>query len=139
MLSTVIPGQADYGTLVDRLGTDVGYEDRNGDGSFTSGVDLLHALGDAFVGAGDFASATIVPPPSDHPDLWQVRFTLTPDATERLSAATTAAVGGEIAVVEGDRVLFVPTIQAPITSGSGVVPAATQAEAERIAAVMLGS
>jgi preprotein translocase subunit SecD len=136
--SVVLPGQDEYDALTDRLGRDVFYGDRDGNGSFTLGVDLLYVLGDAFVGAGDYASAVVVPPPTDHRDLWQVTFELTADASDRLSAATAAAVGGEIAVVEGDRVLTVPTISEPTMSGEGVVPAASQEEAEQIVRIMLG-
>jgi hypothetical protein len=138
VISVVLPGQTEYEGRVDRLGRDVFDQDANGDGSFTQGVEILYVLGAAFVGAGDFASATVTPPPSEYRDMWRVDFTLTPGAGERLSAATTAA-GGEIAIVEGERVLVVPTIEEPIASGTGVVPAASQEEAERIAGIMLGS
>jgi hypothetical protein len=137
--SVVLPGQAEYGTIVDRLGQDVFYGDVDGDGSFTSGVDILYVLGPAFVGAGDFASANVVPPPSEYRDLWQVGFTLTADARERLAAATTEALGREIAIVEGERVLSAPTVNVPITSGEGAVPAVSQEEAEVIVRLMLGS
>jgi hypothetical protein len=137
--SVVAPGQAEYETLVDRLGEDVFYGDVNGDVSFTPGVDLLYVLGAPFVGTGDFASAAVVPPPSGDRDPWQVSFTLTTDAGERLSVATTEAVGGKIAIVEGDRVLSAPTVQEPVTSGNGVVPAVSLQEAERIVRLMLGS
>lgn len=66
-------------------------------------------------------------------------FTLTPDASERLAAATTEASGRQIAVVEGERVLSAPTVLEPITSGAGVVTVASQEEAEEIARLMLGS
>jgi hypothetical protein len=135
----VVPGRAEYETLVDRVGEDVFYGDVNGDFSFTPGVDLLYVLGAPFVGVGDFASATVVPPPSDYRDLWQVGFTLTADARERLSAATMEAVGETIAIVEGERVLSAPTVQEPIMSGNGVVPAVSRQEAERIVRLMLGS
>jgi preprotein translocase subunit SecD len=136
--SVVAPGQAEYETLVDRLGEDVFYGDVNGDVSFTPGVDLLYVLGAPFVGTGDFASAAVVPPRPGDRDPWQVSFTLTTDAGERLSVATTEAVGGKIAIVGGDRVLSAPTVQEPVTSGNGVVPAVSRQEAERIVRLMLG-
>jgi preprotein translocase subunit SecD len=52
---------------------------------------------------------------------------------------TTEAVGGRIAIVEGERVLSAPTVQEPITSGNGAIPAASRQEAERLVRLMLGS
>lgn len=137
--SMALPGQDEYEGLAERLGRDVFYRDMDGNGSFTDGVELLYVLGDAIVGAGDYASATVVPPPPEYRDQWQVSFTLTPDGAERLSAATADAAGEEIAIVEGDRILSIPTIEEPITSGEGVVVVPSQEEAEAIVGIMLGS
>jgi preprotein translocase subunit SecD len=139
VVSMALPGQDEYEALAERLGRDVFYRDMDGNGSFTDGVELLFVLGDAIVGAGDYASATVVPPPSEYRDQWQVSFTLTPDGADRLSAATADAVGEEIAIVEGDRILSVPTIEEPITNGEGVVVVPSQEEAEEIVGIMLGS
>lgn len=126
---------------MDRLGRDVFYEDVDGDGSFTAVSDALYVLGDAFVGAGDFAEARVVAPPADVAR-WQVSFSLSADAGDRLATATARAVeasppGNQIAVVVEDRVVIAPTVNEPVTSGSGVVTAASRAEAEEIAHLML--
>ena len=121
VLSVTQPGDADATELVNRLGRDVFYGDLDGNGSFTVGSDSLYVLGDAFVGAGDFVEARVVPP-SGGVDRWRVDFRLSADVGGRLETATTSAVGlfppqNQIAVVAGDRVVVAPTVDEPITSG----------------------
>jgi preprotein translocase subunit SecD len=140
VLAVSSPDQPDYEALAGRLGQDVFYGDEDGNHEFDPGVEVLYVLDAAFVAAGDFASAT-VSGPVDAGEQWSVNFELTPDASDRLANATAEAAdrSGAIAVVEGERVLVAPTINTPITSGLGQVPAATRRDAEEIAGLMLGS
>jgi len=68
---------------------------------------------------------------------WAVDFTLTGEGATEFGALTTALVGKQLAIVLDSTVISAPTIQSPITGGSGVITGNfTKERAQSLAAVL---
>jgi preprotein translocase subunit SecD len=68
---------------------------------------------------------------------WAVDFTLTGEGATEFGALTTALVGKQLAIVLDSTVISAPTIQGPITGGSGVITGNfTKERAQSLAAVL---
>jgi preprotein translocase subunit SecD len=68
---------------------------------------------------------------------WAVDFTLTGQGTQEFADLTTALVGKQLAIVLDSTVISAPTIQSPITGGSGVITGSfTKERAQSLAAVL---
>jgi preprotein translocase subunit SecD len=52
---------------------------------------------------------------------WEIRFDLTGDGSGTFSDVTTRLQGRQLAIVVDDQVISAPTVQSPITNGSGVI------------------
>jgi preprotein translocase subunit SecD len=52
---------------------------------------------------------------------WQIDFTLTGSGGKTFGDVTTRLVGKQLAIVVDDKVISAPTVQNPITNGSGVI------------------
>jgi preprotein translocase subunit SecD len=52
---------------------------------------------------------------------WEIRFDLTGDGSGTFSDVTTRLQGRQLAIVVDDQVVSAPTVQSPITNGSGVI------------------
>ena len=70
---------------------------------------------------------------------WEVNFTLTSDGAKKFGEVTTRLNGRELAIVLDQKVISAPTIQNPITGGSGVITlgrGATEKRAKDLATVL---
>ena len=52
---------------------------------------------------------------------WEIRFDLTNEGSGTFSDVTTRLQGRQLAIVVDDQVISAPTVQSPITNGSGVI------------------
>ena len=52
---------------------------------------------------------------------WEIRFDLTGDGSGIFSEVTTRLEGRQLAIVVDDQVISAPTVQSPITNGTGVI------------------
>ena len=65
---------------------------------------------------------------------WQIQFGLTGDGSGIFSDVTTRLQGRQLAIVVDDQVISAPTVQSPITNGSGVITGSfTEARAKDLA------
>lgn len=65
---------------------------------------------------------------------WEIRFDLTGDGSGTFSDVTTRLQGRQLAIVVDDQVVSAPTVQSPITNGSGVITGSfTEARAKDLA------
>ena len=65
---------------------------------------------------------------------WEIRFDLTGDGSGTFSDVTTRLQGRQLAIVVDDQVISAPTVQSPITNGSGVITGSfTEARAKDLA------
>ena len=65
---------------------------------------------------------------------WQIQFDLTGDGSGIFSDVTTRLQGRQLAIVVDDQVISAPTVQSPITNGSGVITGSfTEARAKDLA------
>jgi preprotein translocase subunit SecD len=65
---------------------------------------------------------------------WEIRFDLTNEGSGTFSDVTTRLVGKQLAIVVDDQVISAPTVQSPITNGSGVITGSfTEARAKDLA------
>ncbi len=65
---------------------------------------------------------------------WQIQFGLTGDGSGTFSDVTTRLQGRQLAIVVDDQVISAPTVQSPITNGSGVITGSfTEARAKDLA------
>ena len=65
---------------------------------------------------------------------WQIQFGLTGDGSGVFSDVTTRLQGRQLAIVVDDQVISAPTVQSPITNGSGVITGSfTEARAKDLA------
>jgi len=68
---------------------------------------------------------------------WQVDFQLTDEGSDRFGEITTQLVGRQLAIVLDREVISAPTVQDPITGGSGVITGAfTEQRAKDLATVL---
>jgi preprotein translocase subunit SecD len=71
---------------------------------------------------------------------WEVRFTLTAEATQRFADTTTEAEGKQLAIVVDGQVVSAPTVGSPILNGDGVITGSFDEErAKALAAALNGS
>jgi protein-export membrane protein SecD len=65
---------------------------------------------------------------------WEIQFGLTGDGSGIFSDVTTRLQGRQLAIVVDDQVISAPTVQSPITNGSGVITGSfTEARAKDLA------
>ena len=65
---------------------------------------------------------------------WEIQFDLTGDGSGTFSDVTTRLQGRQLAIVVDDQVISAPTVQSPITNGSGVITGSfTEARAKDLA------
>src|SRR4029453_16216148 len=65
---------------------------------------------------------------------WEIHFDLTGDGSGIFSDVTTRLQGRQLAIVVDDQVISAPTVQSPITNGSGVITGSfTEARAKDLA------
>jgi preprotein translocase subunit SecD len=102
-------------------------------------------LGPSVIGGGDISKATAIlggGTQSQVVQQWEVQFELTGDATTRFGDATTAAVSkpapqNQIAIVVDRVIISSPTVQNPITTGTGVITGGfSETEAKDLATVL---
>jgi preprotein translocase subunit SecD len=111
---------------------EVTYEDDSGN---------RYRLGPAVIVGGDIAEANAILGGSTGSE-WAVQFQLTGDATGRFADATTAAVSlpppqNQIAIVVDRVVISSPTVQSPITAGTGDITGGfSENEARDLATVL---
>jgi len=118
------------------------YQDTNGDGFFTPGTDPIYVLGPVEITGADLSKAqaqyltsssgqTVTNPG------WRVAFTLNSQGTQKFAEVTTRLNGKQLAIVLDGVVQSAPTIQSPITNGSGEITGNfTEAEAKNLAVVL---
>ena len=71
---------------------------------------------------------------------WSVYIDLSADAAEAFEAATEAAVGSQIAIIVGGRIVSSPIVMAPIPNGSVVLTGSfTESQARLLASNLSGS
>jgi preprotein translocase subunit SecD len=102
-------------------------------------------LGPSVISGGDISKATAIlggGTSSQVVQQWEVQFELTGDATTRFGEATTAAVSkpapqNQIAIVVDRVIISSPTVQSPITTGTGVITGGfSETEAKDLATVL---
>jgi len=125
----------------DPNGNVVAYEDTNGDGSFTDGVDSKVQMGPIEITGADLSKATAVFITSSQSNGgqtgWQVNFSLNKEGSTKFGDATTRLVGQQLAIVLDGVVESSPTVNDPITGGSGVITGSfTESEAKNLAVVL---
>ncbi|MGA9160851.1 MAG: protein translocase subunit SecD [Actinomycetota bacterium] len=65
---------------------------------------------------------------------WEIRFDLTGDGSGKFADVTTRLQGRQLAIVVDDQVISAPTVQSPITNGTGVITGSfTEARAKDLA------
>ncbi|HEY6567539.1 MAG TPA: protein translocase subunit SecD [Actinomycetota bacterium] len=104
-----------------------------------------YRLAPAVISGGDIANASAVLGGGTQSQVvtqWEVQFELTGDATAKFAEATTAAVSkpppqNQIAIVVDRVIISSPTVNDPITTGSGVITGGfTETEAKDLATVL---
>ncbi len=104
-----------------------------------------YRLAPAVISGGDIANATAILGGGTQSQVvtqWEVQFELTGDATKKFADATTAAVSlpppqNQIAIVVDQVIISSPTVQSPITTGTGVITGGfSETEAKDLATVL---
>ena len=99
----------------------VSYEDTNGDGFFTSGVDPIYNMGPVEITGADFTKATAQYVPAGTSQTttpgWRVVFTLNKAGSKKFGDATTKLIGKQLAIILDGTVQSAPTVQSAITGG----------------------
>ncbi len=102
-------------------------------------------LGPAVISGGDISQATAILGGGTDTQVvtqWEVQFELTGDATQRFGEATTTAVSqpppqNQIAIAVDGVIISSPTVQSPITTGTGVITGGfSETEAKDLATVL---
>jgi preprotein translocase subunit SecD len=101
-------------------------------------------LGPTLLSNDAIASAGVAPESSSQGatrDVRHVRLTLTPEGTDQFSTLSSEMVGKRLAFVVDELVLSAPVVQAPITSGTLVIPGGfargfTRATADTLAVIL---
>jgi preprotein translocase subunit SecD len=121
----------------------VTYEDTNGDGFFTPGVDPIYKLGPVEITGADFtkASAQYVPAGTSQVSQpgWRVVFNLNKGGSKKFGDATTRLIGKQLAIVLDGTVQSAPTVQSAITGGQGEITGNFTAQEAKNLAVVLNS
>jgi preprotein translocase subunit SecD len=118
------------------------YQDTNGDGFFTAGTDPILVLGPVEITGADLAKAqaqylTASGSQAVTNPGWRVAFTLNSAGAQKFAEVTTRLNGKQLAIVLDNVVQSAPTIQSPITNGSGEITGNfTEAEAKNLAVVL---
>jgi preprotein translocase subunit SecD len=115
--------------------------DDNGDGTFTDGTDPKYTLGKIEITGADLKKATAQfvsssTDPSAQPG-WRVVFTLNKAGTKKFGDATTRLVNKQLAIVLDGVVESAPTVNSPITGGTGEITGNfSESEAKNLAVVL---
>jgi preprotein translocase subunit SecD len=117
--------------------------DDNGDGVFTDGTDPKYNLGKIEITGADLKKATAQfvssssNPSSNTQPGWRVVFTLNKDGTKKFGDATTRLVNKQLAIVLDGVVESAPTVNSPITGGTGEITGNfSESEAKNLAVVL---
>jgi preprotein translocase subunit SecD len=102
-----------------------------------------YRLGPAVIAGGDIVEANAVLGGATGSE-WTVSFRLSGDATQRFADATTAAVSlpppqNQIAIVVDRAIISAPTVQSPITGGTGDITGGFNEQEARDLATVLNS
>jgi preprotein translocase subunit SecD len=117
----------------------VSYQDTNGDGVFTDGVDTKFTLGGVEITGADLSKATAVFQTSSQGAVggWQINFSLNGSGSKKFADATTRLIGKQLAIVLDGAVQSAPTVQSAITGGQGQITGSfTEREAKNLAVVL---
>jgi preprotein translocase subunit SecD len=122
----------------------VTFQDTNGDGFFTDGVDPKYLLGAVGLNGSHLksASAQFVSASSSTTATqtgWEVVFTLDKIGTTQFAALTTRLVGKQLAIVLDSVVVSAPTVQSAITGGTGQITGNFSESQAKDLAVVLSS
>jgi preprotein translocase subunit SecD len=121
----------------------VTYEDTNGDGFFTPGVDPIYNLGPVEITGADFTKATAQYVPAGTSQTttpgWRVVFTLNKAGSKKFGDATTKLIGKQLAIILDGTVQSAPTVQSAITGGQGEITGNFTAQEAKNLAVVLNS
>jgi preprotein translocase subunit SecD len=120
----------------------VTYEDTDSNGTFTDGTDLKYRLGKIEITGADLKKATaqFVSSGTSNANAqpgWRVVFTLNKEGSKKFGEATTRLQGKQLAIVLDGAVESAPTVQSPITGGTGEITGNfSEAEAKNLAVVL---
>jgi preprotein translocase subunit SecD len=78
---------------------------------------VVYRLGPVVITGTDVASADAVTHLANAEPAWFIHIVLTTSGKARFEEATTAMVGGQLAIVVDGAVMSAPTVQVPITEG----------------------
>jgi preprotein translocase subunit SecD len=120
----------------------VAYQDTDGNGRFTDGTDLKYRLGKIEITGADLKKATaqFVSSSTSNPGVtpgWRVVFTLNKEGSKKFGDATTRLVNKELAIILDGAVESAPTVNGPITGGTGEITGNfSESEAKNLAVVL---
>jgi preprotein translocase subunit SecD len=121
----------------------VAYQDTNGDNKFTDGTDSKYRLGKVEITGADLKKATAQfvssssNPASNVQPGWRVVFTLNKSGTKKFAEATTRLQQKQLAIILDGVVESAPTVQSPITGGTGEITGSfTEKQAKDLAVVL---
>jgi preprotein translocase subunit SecD len=147
--AAVGPGDPDYKKLTITANPKsnenmVAYEDTNGDGRFTDGVDPKYYMGPVEITGAALSKATAVYVTASQSQTtaqtgWQINFTLNKDGAKKFADITTKlAVQHNLLAILLDRVVqSAPAVQGAITGGSGQITGSfTESQAKNLAVVL---
>jgi preprotein translocase subunit SecD len=120
----------------------VSYQDTDGNGVFTDGVDTKYNLGGVEITGADLSKATAVFSTSTSSSVgqgWIVTFSLNKAGSKKFGDATTRLVGKQLAIVLDGAVESAPTVNQPITGGTGEITGGFSEQAAKNLAVVLNS
>jgi preprotein translocase subunit SecD len=121
----------------------VTYEDTNGDGFFSPGVDPIYTMGPVQITGADFtkAAAQYVPAGTSQTTTpgWRVTFNLNKGGSKKFADITTKLIGERLAIVLDGTVQSAPTVQSAITGGQGEITGNFSAQEAKNLAVVLNS
>ncbi len=118
------------------------YQDVNGDGFFTPGVDPIYKLEKIEITGADLSKATAQFLSSSTTNAnvtpgWRIVFNLNKAGSSKFGAATTRLIGRQLAIVLDNVVVSAPTVQSAITGGQGEITGNfTESEAKNLAVVL---
>ena len=107
-------------------------------------IRVRYRLGAVIISGTDIERATATLDPSQVVPEWQVTFELSGEGSDRFAAATTAAVAqpeprNQVAIVVDREVISSPSVNEPITGGSGVITGGFTEQDARELATQLNS
>lgn len=123
----------------------VTYEDVNGNGFYDPSSDRKYNLGPVLITGAALKKATAIyeaagtQTSSTAAVGWQVQFTLNSAGAKKFGDITTRLQGKDLAIVLDNVVQSAPTIQSPITNGSGEITGNFTEQSAKSLAVVLNS